>query len=684
MQVSKLTPEDFQTLLRHRRIKHHLGVIHPLPCKRAVTDVDDSAISRLTVKAEAVKIEERQGNKPGPRLAVPMRRRSPGKQTVQPAWGSRSFNKQLGKVSLDVPEKALSSKQRGATGFLLGGKDLETSTGEYKQKLAHLLNKPSHTTRTEFTEDQAQALKLLSQKASGSQLSDEEYKEAKEGIEKIGVLYDQQVLKEKVISGLLCEHTQGGLDIKALHGLLGQRQLRQHHTFTAMQRFCRCLEESLVEKTGTSYAVGLQTEALSRAILSYEPKLSETERAHLTYFLQQIQLSVTAPLQARSPVKAVEECLDKLYEAWDQEQTLIADFIEDATQAVCYEQNLDRQAISSRNRSRSSVQLELRVVAEFISQYLDRLRGSLNKRYKALKAILYALVQRKGKLTWQELRDTANLKVKSRVVGSPQKSREPIQQSAQLDLSIKAADSPRTPKKRPQSAAALQSQSLNAGSLAVSPMGLNSSMIGCIDDAPLPIDSTKTLSPGQSRPLKGSSASPQSAVKLPFTSIDRPLKEPNSEAMLAYKARLAELEPNLPVNQPEVKYFRTELLRSGAIRYSPYLDPHGKLFDPAEKYKDLEPFNKLSPHYLAEMVKKKPSQDEEWCIRPHHLQSVTRHPLSINDHPELVNKADLPSPGRPLTLEPDLYKRSLNFLEGELSALREDLQSLLERKSRTT
>jgi hypothetical protein len=443
------------------------------------------------------------------------------------------------------------------------------------------------------------------------------------------------------------------------------------------------LEESLVERTGTSYAVGLQTEALSRAILSYEPKLSETERAHLTYFLQEVQLSVTAPLQARSPVQAVEESLDKLYEAWDQEQTLIADFIEDATQAVCYEQSLDRQAISSRNRSRSSRQLELRVVAEFISQYLDRLRGNLNKRCKALKAILYALVQRKGKLTWQELRDTANLKVKSRV-GSPQKSREPMQQSAQLDLLMKAADSPRTPKKRPQSAAELQSQSLNAESLAESPIGLNSSMIGCIDDAPLPKDSTKTLSPGQSRPLKGSYASPQSAIKLPFASIDRPLKEPNSEAGLAYKARLAELEPNLPVSQPEVKYLRTELLRSGAISYSPYLDPHGKLFDPAEKYKDLEPFNELSPHYLAEMVQKKPSQDEEWCIRPHHLQSVTRHPLSIDDHPEIVKRTDLPSPGSPLILEPDLYKRSLNFLEGELNALRGNLQSLLERKSRTT
>jgi hypothetical protein len=63
MQVSKLTPEDFQTLLRHRHIKHRLGVIHPLPCKRAVTDVEDSGLNQLTVKAKAAKIEERQGNR---------------------------------------------------------------------------------------------------------------------------------------------------------------------------------------------------------------------------------------------------------------------------------------------------------------------------------------------------------------------------------------------------------------------------------------------------------------------------------------------------------------------------------------------------------------------------------------------------------------------------------------------
>jgi hypothetical protein len=71
-------------------------------------------------------------------------------------------------------------------------------------------------------------------------------------------------------------------------------------------------------------------------------------------------------------------------------------------------------------------------------------------------------------------------------------------------------------------------------------------------------------------------------------------------------------------------------------------------FDPTEKFGNIEtegtliydnitslyPLNMPADHYqkyIAENVPQKESGDGKWYIRPHHLESLTKHPQSVKD-----------------------------------------------------
>jgi hypothetical protein len=781
MQVSKLTHSDAETLADYKRTKAPLGVIHPLPSK-VVKDSDDEDFSDLVITAKPLKPGQRAESKPElpAHLVSPvMRKKSPAKQAPRPPWGRRKPAKKSGKimtakqqaelkaVSLNIlksiPEfmSTLSKKKKLS---LLRGKDLATSTREYKSKIANLAHVNKDKERVKLEDGQDEAFRLLNQKFSKLQLSEEEYNKTYAEVQELRRLYDQQIWKEKIIGRFLAEHTEGDLDIKALNRLLGQRQLKQEHAFLAMQKFSVGLKDFLMTKDQLSYVVAVKMGELSSFIRGYTPKLSETDRDHVIYFIEQVKLGITDSHQENLSIKAFEETLERLFVTWDQEKAMIEAFNEDVTQAFCYEQKVNVEEIFRSDRPKSSKQLELRIVAEFISQYFDRLSDSMKKKIQTLERILYKLTYGKEMpRAWGDLLKGAKEEVKdaprtaAQVSGAPQARPEsakpkttgllqgrPESAKPQTTAPQKAGVTGRAPAKRPESAKpSVPSKAADLGVSRKNPLdsltSLNESMDKDLDDfinvlnakepakssasssprAPLPsklsqepsipakgnpssLISQKPSVQGRGPQLNPPSISPKRSNSpefrapsrytnpedfgknySPFASIEGPLRESNSERIQGYKSRLAQLEAQQAVrsefDEQGVRLSRADLLKTGAVKFAPYLDAEGKLFDPAEKFKYMERPNAratdIDPLYLFEMTQKKPGKEDDWFVRPHHLQSVTNHPFSINDDPLVVRKKDLPSTTRPPpSKEHAPREQAVSHLESVLDDLKCELE----------
>mmetsp|Transcript_6295 Transcript_6295/g.10918 ORF Transcript_6295/g.10918 Transcript_6295/m.10918 type:complete len:899 (-) Transcript_6295:287-2983(-) len=849
MQVSKLTPQDIETLAEHKRIKAPLGVIHPVHSK-VDKDEDDEDFSDLVITAKPLKPGQRSASKPElpAHLVTPvMKTKTPKKAVVKPPWGRRASPKKSGKIKTMKQERELKNVSlnilRAIPEFvstltqkkklsLLRGKDLTTSTREYKQKLANLVKGNKEKERTKIADGQDEAHRLMSEKFSQLKMTEEEYIKTRAEVEELRRLYDQQIWKEKIISRFLNEHTEGDLNIRALKRLLSQKQLRQEHTFLAMQKFVLNLKEYVMHKDHLTYVVGVQMSDLSSFLRSYTPGLSEPEREHVIYFIEQVKLSITDSRVDSLSIKAIEETLERLFLTWDQEKTMIEAFIDDCHQAICYEQKIDLDTVLSHDRPKSAQQLELRIVAEFISQYFDRLTDSMKKKAMTLEKIIYRL--RYGKEMpgqWSNLINIAKEQVKAsnKTSNATQVTGNPRPESAKTQTPGRNLEESKGPARRPESAKPTpqgptpqgptpqgptpQGNPSSQGKPQISFMGvlganlqtgaaakqqttptskqpsappakqtpaptrqaheptkqtliptrrpaetalhspapskqpvsnlavshrnpldsltsLNDSLDKDLDEfisvlnakkpssnsssprvpsrqTPEPARPTGILKtthqplstiPSSVSPKRSNSpeSRPQSRYKKleeqikqfsPFASIDGPLRESSSERIQTYKDRLARLEEEIKVrsqvDDQGVRLSRSELLKAGAVKFSPYLDAEGKSFDPADKFKHMEKprarESDIDPLYLFEMTQKKPEREEDWFVRPHHLQSVTKHPYSINDDPLVVRKKDLPSTIRPSPSKEDgIRETAVSHLEGAI----EDLKCELEERKR--
>lgn len=773
MQVTKLTAADAEALAEYKRTKAPLGVIHPVHAK-VKQGSDDEDFSDLVITAKPLKPVKRSDSKPDlpNHLVSPVfKTKTPKKLQVKPPWGRRASPKKSGKIKTLKQEKELKNVSlnilRAIPEFintiakkkklsLLKGKDLTTSTREYKQKIARLLTTNKGQERTKLADDQEHAVQLLNTNFTKLQLSQDEYTKIKAEVDELRRMYDQQIWKEKIVSRFLADHTEGDLDIKSLKRLLSQRQLRQEHTFLAMQKFCVNLKDYAMQKDGLSYVVGVNMSDLSSFLRSYTPGLSETERDQVIFFIEQVKLSITDPHQEGLPLQTIEGTLERLFLTWDQEKSMIEAFIDDVTQAFCYEQNIGFDAVLNSDRSRTSKQLELRIVAEFISQYFDRLSNSMKKKAQTLEQIIYRLTYGKempGR--WKDMiksaKEEANTKqTTAQVSGAPQlrpesaKPASPQKQTLTTKGLLKrpesakvgapAAKLPSYMQPPPSKAHAPPNQTSKSptSNLAVSrknPLdsltSLNESLDKDLDDfisvlnakkpeasespkasprntpdlqqpskmliGRYPAQSThqnlaspkRSNSPEYRGPNRYTKHEEPAKAFAPFASIDGPLRESTSERIETYKARLVQLEAQQihakETDDHGMRLSRADLLKKGAVKFSPYLDIEGRVFDPSDKFKNMDkPRAKetdIDPLYLFEMTQKKPERDEDWFIRPHHLQSVTKHPFSINDDPLVVRKKDNYSITRPpVVQDEDSREQAVNYLEGALEDLKYELE----------
>lgn len=132
--------------------------------------------------------------------------------------------------------------------------------------------------------------------------------------------------------------------------------------------------------------------------------------------------------------------------------------------------------------------------------------------------------------------------------------------------------------------------------------------------------------------------------------------------------------------KPEVSFrdSRSELMKSKHVVFHPYMDPDGSVYNPNERFiqSTISPIPKEDEkevHFVKEMMKRRPDESNPWFIRPHHLKSVTQHPLSVPDDPNYyIPTVKLPDRNEP---QPPIDERehALSYLEQALSDLKCEL-----------
>ena len=132
--------------------------------------------------------------------------------------------------------------------------------------------------------------------------------------------------------------------------------------------------------------------------------------------------------------------------------------------------------------------------------------------------------------------------------------------------------------------------------------------------------------------------------------------------------------------RPEVSLrdSRSELMKSKHVVFHPYMDPDGSIYNPNERFiqSTISPIPKedeKEAHFVKEMMKRRPNESSPWFIRPHHLKSVTQHPLSVADDPNYyIPTVKLPDRNEP---QPAIDERehALSYLEQALSDLKCEL-----------
>ena len=127
------------------------------------------------------------------------------------------------------------------------------------------------------------------------------------------------------------------------------------------------------------------------------------------------------------------------------------------------------------------------------------------------------------------------------------------------------------------------------------------------------------------------------------------------------------------------------------------MNADGSVYDPKARFGTVKPKSlKLvqeqsgtaeETQFLTHMSQRVPEGQKSWYIQPHHLKSITNHPLSINDHPNFTNYGDLQGRGGP----PEEKKRqiaadsivALEKVVEDLKAERDDIKHGLKKKSYT-
>ena len=713
--MSKIVKVDQEQLSNFKWRKCVLGVIHPEHTSVKKVDSNDS-FSDLVITAKPAQLATKQAWVPP--ASIPVKREP------------NSFRRpKSAKPGTDVVQEALNSipaaKADRKTFFrtsMIAGKDLKNSISDFKSRISSKKSEISQikNQKLKYTQETQKIDKLLSEKFQTAKISDSEYTEIKNEVLKLTSEYDIQLHKQKIIINFL-SLKEDQLDLQELNRMFTEIQLRKEKQLIVLQHFVIKLKEECVNRARSLIAyVGI--DSVSKVLAEFS-KGSQLDKDILMEFLEKVKIQLRKDGMDKDsdeylPFGCIEKVITSIYFKWEREKAVLEGFLADVMNLFCDEFGLTKEVVIASRPKSNKRETELKVVAEFINMYLQRLHNSIESKIKRLE-YLKSIVEngKPAAVSWTQ----ALLKfVKFDKPGV--KKTETQKTDGKKNLS--KSPSSRTPKKNSKSPpqknlkktnVGKSAQKFKPGHLSSIPeekkLKQNSSKTGKfnssagddeLDDIISDLNPTKgTLSglfslksgkkeEGVVKGKRGDKKEMDSTDGLfnfkptrvqdsreLFGSIDAPMMRSVENPGAEYVLRsISDLESvRFPKKPPEN---RSEFIKSGIKPFSAYMDRDGSYFNPQQRFPDIRASESdpLDPYFLQSMGNRSPDPKTDWYIRSHHLRSFTNHPYSANDNPnfykaqmELNIKEEVQNTGK------DLRDEAINHLEQTLEDLKCEISS---------
>ena len=407
MDVSKLTLQDADQLAEMKRVKAPLGVIHPLH-----TSAKRPPYSRtpdLTITATTVK--------PGPKPQVrpanseftdePVAQRSPkrppeghlapknfmpGFQKPKSAKQPRGMKNLLGQILYELPlqikKQALHRKVS-----ILTKKDTRQSTEEYLAKVRKNLNKKvqKRRLREDVRQEGGQVMAQLDQAFTKLAISEGQYHAARSELEGLVEAIESQLWKEKTLSRFMHKTQVGEVTLQKLKRLLGGQQMEREGILLAMQKFVYELKRWKSQQVDLNQTLVFSLADLEVYLQDNLHRLLPEDRTGISYFLERMQkhlqrLSVLKPVEIL-PAAGLEKIVEETFVKWDGERLILEGVIRDIEAALEQEKKIREDV----KLGKGGADLELKIVAEFVNQYFDKLEENIRRKKEGIEQILEKL-----------------------------------------------------------------------------------------------------------------------------------------------------------------------------------------------------------------------------------------------------------------------------------------------------
>ena len=729
--MSKIVKVDQEQLSKFKWRKCPLGVIHPEHTPVNKTDNDDS-FSDLIITAKPAQLSSKPSWVPKP--SVPIKREVNSERRPKSA-----------KPGTDIVQEALNSipqaKPERKTFFrtsMIAGRDLKNSIIDFKSHLSSKKSEITHkkTLKVQYSKQADQIGELLADKFKTAKISDAEYSELKDEIDKLTREYDLQLSKQKIIINFLALK-EDNLDLQELNRMFADIQLKKEKQLILLQHLVLRLKEETVNKARSLIAY-VAVDSVGKALDEFSK--AQNDRTIMVEFLEKVKIQLRKDGMDKDsdqylPFGCIEKVITDIYTKWEKEKEVLEGFLNDIMTLFCDEFGLAKEAVISA-KVKNKRETELKVVAEFINMYLNRLHISIESKIKRLEYLKEIIINGKpASVPWSQVllkfvkfdskkpqtksigsalfsKSSQDSSTSSKNQASPGKSkpksksppqkrlspaREPLKKSnvgksAQKFKSSNLSSIPEEKKARPQTS----SKPFKAG------QGKHeSSLDEDIDDIISDLNPSKPSaeSKGKLSGLFGLGGKSSSGARKPemdssdglvqlkqhrvqesreaFASVDAPLMKSVEKPQADHVFRsISDIESvRFPKKPPET---RSEFIKSGAKQFSPYMDAAGNYFDPKLKFPNIKPseVDPLDPYFLESIGNLSPDPSKDWFVRSHHLRSFTGHPLSVNDNPNYY-KAQMQVNLKEETQGkgPDSRDQAIGHLEKTLEDLKCELNS---------
>ena len=381
--MSKIVKFDSEQLSNFKWNKCPLGVIHPEHTPMTKTDANDS-FSDLIVTAKPAYFNFKSAYVP-PAAVTVKRETSPHRRPKS----SKPGIDVVGEALKSIPE-ARSDRKSFMRTSLIAGKDLRNSLTDYKSNLSNKKLEVKNNKRSKFNYHQEveKIDYLLGEKFKSNKLSDSEYTEIRQEILKLRSEYESQLWKQKYIINFLAVKEKQ-LDLQELNRMYTEIQLKKEKQLITIQHFVLKLREITVTQARSLIAY-VSVENIRR-ILGEFSRGTIDEREILVEFMEKVKIQLhkdglDKESEESMPFGVLEKTISSIFTKWEREKFTLEAFIGDIMSAFCEEFNLSKEAVLH-DKPKNKREMELRVVAEFINMYLQRLHNSIDSKINSLERV---------------------------------------------------------------------------------------------------------------------------------------------------------------------------------------------------------------------------------------------------------------------------------------------------------